>query len=141
MTYFHSKKSSKVFGSHLILISTPSNIGNHHYWPFVFFDDFTVWHDLPRAPKKKGFSRSYALLCTDHRFTYFFFKDEFYVQYLLIDAIRPSYDASYVTKGGYELAFSKKPNISNDAKWSRTTHFTNLLKCFKEKSIMMYINQ
>ena len=44
-------------------------------------------------------------------------------------------------KGGYELAFSKKPNISNDAKWSRTTHFTNLLKSFKEKSIMMYINQ
>ena len=69
------------------------------------------------------------------------FLDEFYVQYLLIDAIRPWSDASYITKGGCELAFSKKPNISNDAKWSRTTNFTNLLKSFKEKSLMIYIKQ
>ena len=31
-----------------------------------------IYH--PRAPKTKGFSRSYAFLSTDHRFAYFFFK-------------------------------------------------------------------
>ena len=60
--------------------------------------------------------------------------------YLFVQLDRQN-DTSLVTKGGSELAFSKNPKFFNDAKSSRTTHFTNLLKSFKEKSIMMYINQ
>ena len=110
-------------------------ISDHLYFLTILQSDMTSGE----PPKRRGSVEvmPFFLQTTD---SHTFFLDEFYVQYLLIDAIRPSNDTSLVTKGGSELAFSKKPNISNDAKWSRTTHFTNLLKSFKEKSIMININ-